>query len=432
MQTVKTTIVVVLLLTVSYSAYVALTAPPAKMPDELVKIVENDSLDFSLGDDIDIGLPSGGADSMAGNPTDGPGMSFDAPLPPTLDSTPPRSGSPDAGSSSMAGTVQTDMGGASRASLSDQRTLDLPPPSGSNGGAGSNYAVNGVDTLDLNQLVSETEAGNSSQSGNSSQAGGASGYDIPSLSMDDSAASGSSQQSLNDATAKTALANAIATADRQREKDQLREALATLSLFYNSPSLSSADRESLLGRLDWLAGEVIYSTRNLLEQPYRVSQGETLQDIAAKLEVPWQLLATVNGVSDPAAVVPGQELKVIRGPFRAEVNLTSSELTLFLGEMYAGRFPIQTGSDPAPKSGSYMVQDKQTARTYYSLDGGNIPPGDPRNPYGDVWLDLGNQMCIHGSAEQAAAGNGCIQLRRTDARDVFGILSRGSAVTITR
>lgn len=412
MQTVKTTIVVVLLLTVSYSAYVALTAPPAKMPDELVKIVENDSLDFSLGDDIDIGLPSGGPDSMAGNATDGPGVSFDAPLPPTLDSAPQQFNSPNAGSS--------------RASLSDQGTLDLPPPSGSTGAAGSSYAVNGVDTLDLNQLVSDTESNNGSQAGN------ASGYDIPSLSIDDSAVADSSQQSLHESTAKTALANAIATADRQREKDQLREALATLSLFYNSPSLSSTDRESLLGRLDWLAGEVIYSTRNLLEQPYRVSQGETMQDIAAKLEVPWQLLATVNGVSDPAAVVPGQELKVIRGPFRAEVNLTSSELTLFLGEMYAGRFPIQTGSDPAPKSGSYIVQDKQTARTYYSLDGGNIAPGDPRNPYGDVWLDLGNQMCIHGSAEQAAAGNGCIQLRRTDARDVFGILSRGSAVTISR
>ena len=86
MQTVKTTIVVVLLLTVTYSAYVALTAPSAKLPDELVPIVENDSLDFDLGDDIDIGMPTPQGGDMAVGTTPPPDFSLEDSLPPTLDS----------------------------------------------------------------------------------------------------------------------------------------------------------------------------------------------------------------------------------------------------------------------------------------------------------------------------------------------------------
>jgi lipoprotein-anchoring transpeptidase ErfK/SrfK len=197
--------------------------------------------------------------------------------------------------------------------------------------------------------------------------------------------------------------------------------------------MTSDDRAALMGRLDFLAGEVIYSGRHLLEQPYRVTGGETLETIGKTLNVPWQLLGTINRVNSPASVVPGQELKVVRGPFRAEVNLGRSELTLFLGELYAGRFSMTTGQDPSPEPGEFSIQDRQTARTYYPLNGANIPAGDPRNPYGDVWLDLGNRVCIHGSATTpTSSGAGCIQLTPRDAKDVFGILSKGSSVSIIR
>jgi lipoprotein-anchoring transpeptidase ErfK/SrfK len=229
------------------------------------------------------------------------------------------------------------------------------------------------------------------------------------------------------------LANAIRTADKQYVEDKRRDALSTLSIFYNTPNLSGEQRSELLSRLDPLAREVIYSTRHLLEQPHRVGQNENLMEIAAQYEVPWQLLANINQIRDPVTVLPGTELKVVRGPFRAEVNLTLNELTLFLGDLYAGRFPIAVGNDPVPKAGTYTVQDKQTAKTYYNHSGSPVPPGSPENPYGNAWLDLGGQICIHGSPRTASpTDQGCISLAADYADDLFGILSQGSSVTIRR
>ena len=100
--------------------------------------------------------------------------------------------------------------------------------------------------------------------------------------------------------------------------------------------------------------------------------------------------------------------------------------------MYAGRFPITTGRDPQPIPGQYTVRDKQTERAFFG-EGRNIAAGSPYNPYGNVWIDLGAQHSIHGSAQ---AGNsqivGCISLSPRDAEDVFSILSEGSKVEIVQ
>jgi lipoprotein-anchoring transpeptidase ErfK/SrfK len=256
------------------------------------------------------------------------------------------------------------------------------------------------------------------------------GFELPSK-------AGGVTASLNDTALPTqgnlGLANAIRTADRQFAADQHMDALSTLSLFYSTPDLSSSDRQALVSRLDPLAASVIYSRRHLLEQPHRVGQNETLMEIAARFDIPWQLLANINGIEDPVAVLPGTELKVVRGPFRAEVDLQRNELTVFLRDLYAGRFPIAVGSVPAPEVGTFTIQDKQTTRTFYDKSGSPVPPGDARNPYGSVWMDLGKQLCIHGSPERSQSNNqGCISLSGADADDLYGILTQGSTVTIRR
>ena len=91
------------------------------------------------------------------------------------------------------------------------------------------------------------------------------------------------------------------------------------------------------------------------------------------------------------------------------------------------------GSDPPPKPGTFTVQDKQESRTYYDASGSPVPPGSPENPYGSVWMDLGGQLCIHGSPSTTAANeNGCISLAADYADDLYGILSQGYSVTIRR
>lgn len=222
-------------------------------------------------------------------------------------------------------------------------------------------------------------------------------------------------------------------AQRQINNGEFQQALQSLSKYYQSADLSPSQHEVLLDVLDALAGKVIYSTEPLMDEPLFLVRGESLPEIARRYNVPSQLISNINGLRDPQVLLNGKELKVIRGPFRAEVSLSQNQLTLFLGDLYAGRFDISVGDEPA-EVGTYSVQHVPEGRNYYSADNRvNIPAGDPRNPYGAHFLDLGRGVSIHGSA---AAGNsehrGCISLAPRDARDVYNILSDGSTVTIRR
>lgn len=228
------------------------------------------------------------------------------------------------------------------------------------------------------------------------------------------------------------FARVMQAAEAKIREEKWYEALFTLSLHYGSPDLTPDEHRQLLDLLDPLAAKVIYSTEHLIEPAYEVRRGETLADIAQRYNVAWQLLANINGIKDPQVLLPGTKLKVVPGPFRAEVDLTRKELTLFAGRLYAGRFPITVGNDPSPRPGEYQVNDKQPGRTYYAGDGRTIAAGDPENPYGQVWIDLGGDLCIHGGSEKGESRLGCISLSPIDANDVFGILCKGSGVVIRR
>lgn len=217
------------------------------------------------------------------------------------------------------------------------------------------------------------------------------------------------------------------------ENGKFAEALAELTAHYGNTDLAKEEQQQLQKALDSLAGRVIYSTEHYLEQPHVVRSEETLLDIASKYNVQWQLLQNINGVRDPYVLVPKTQLKIVRGPFRAEVSLQTSHLTLFVDKYYAGRFPVSIGRDPAPPPGAYSVRDKREGKEYYPPGGRTVAAGHAVNPYGLHWIDLGADVCIHGSAERDVSPDyGCISLSPRDAADVFGILSLGSAVVVRR
>lgn len=234
-------------------------------------------------------------------------------------------------------------------------------------------------------------------------------------------------------TTTTALAAALREAQANIAAEQWYQALFLLSKFYGSTDLTSQQQQDLIDMLDPLAAKVVYSPEHLVADPHEVQRGETLAQIADKHQVPPQLLANINGLQNPDLLVPGTKLKIVRGPFRASVELERKELTLFAGQLYAGRFPISVGRDPEPIVGEYRVLEKQPGKVYYAGGGQTIAPEDPHNPFGRVWIGLGKELAIHGSAEQGETGSmGCISLSPLDAQDVYGILSQGSSVIIRR
>lgn len=230
------------------------------------------------------------------------------------------------------------------------------------------------------------------------------------------------------------LKEAWRAVDLHVKDGKLREALAELSPFAANSHLAPEDRQQVLTWLDALAGKVIYGPEHYLSPPFKVTnRGQTLYDVSNAHKVPVQLLQNINShqVNDPSVLLPGTELKVIPGPFRADVNLATGELTLYVGELYAGRFAFTIG-DERPQPGTYRVQEKQKNRTYIGRDGRQIAGGDPTNPYGNCWIDLGKDVSLHGSGISNGQGPalGCLSFSPQDAQDLCGILSVTSEVVI--
>ena len=151
-----------------------------------------------------------------------------------------------------------------------------------------------------------------------------------------------------------AFATAWADAHDKLSAGRYAEALTALSVWYDDPSLGLEESHRLEDLLGQLAGTVIYSQQDLMLPPHVVAAGETLPAIAAPLGVSWQLLAKINGVSDPMQLVPGEHLKVIRGPFDAVVSVARRRISLQVGGAYAGSFPVSVGREFLPRVGTAL------------------------------------------------------------------------------
>jgi LysM repeat protein len=205
---------------------------------------------------------------------------------------------------------------------------------------------------------------------------------------------------------------------------KLVEALRELSRWYGHPAVQPDEQAALVELLGQLAGSVIYSSQHWLLPAYAVRSGDTLESIAAQYDLPWQILAKINGIKNPSELTPGRELKVIRGPFQGQLDLSQQWLTVFVDGMYAGRFRVDARGQINKPEGWYPVV-KFTA--------GNSPGTAATGPRhitvgGDIQL-----LC----PEEAGTGTpgswlGAIHIARPDMDDVFDILSERSQVTIRR
>jgi len=219
------------------------------------------------------------------------------------------------------------------------------------------------------------------------------------------------------------------------DNGELATAHAELSDLYKNSRLTPQQLKEVTDLLLQLAGTVIYSNRHLLEAPYTVQPGETIEQIAERYNVPSQLLSRVNLIRDGEQPRPGTQLKVFRGPFSAVVDLHRYELVLMLNGLYAGRINIGIGANfPTQKiPGPLTVRGKIPNPAYDGQDT-FIAAGEPDNPFGTMLLDLGLGVALHGTNDPAGIGRregrGMIRVSNSDMEDLARILSVGSEVLI--
>jgi hypothetical protein len=231
-----------------------------------------------------------------------------------------------------------------------------------------------------------------------------------------------------------AFASSWADAHDKLAAGRYAEALAALSTWHDDPSLGLEESQRLEDLLGQLAGTVIYSQQDLLLPPYVVQQGETLLSIAAPLAVPWQLLAKINGVPDPARLVPGESLKVLRGPFDAVVSVSRRRLSLQVGGNYAGSFPVVVGRQIRERVGS--------ALPVVAIQRGDAPAEQAGAAAQVAWaqpgplsIGLADGLAIEGVADPATVsddttpGTSLIVADR-DLKELADILGQGSRVLV--
>ncbi len=451
MQTIKTGVVVALLLAVCYGAFVALNGPEPTLPSELLSEFDWNPDEAGLGNLMDIEMPSGESLAAIGmQPAAGhTGGSMDSslvnnglngltiPNPPTFGSASP--GNFAAANTAVAlpnSNVLNSAINTPQATLSSAGSMPLPSLPGWPNNAAASVATLDGPAVPLGgspggTLVSQTRKPGPENSDSTLQ--------LPLLGETNTAGGMAPAGGPNASSSSTPSEPFPAAKERALElasSGKLREALQLMSPYYNSPELNHTQHSDLVDLLDALSREVIYSTRHLAQTAHMVTASDSVASVAEKFKITPELLTAVNRLSeDSKALIPGSQIKVLPGPFRAHVSLNRGELTIFMGDLYAGRFPVSLGKDPSPMEGSFEIVDRRRDRTYYGTGGKVIAAADSRNPYGGYWMNLGQDLCIHGTPEMASEDlkdAGCISLAPLDAADVYKILAQGSQVTIAR
>lgn len=215
---------------------------------------------------------------------------------------------------------------------------------------------------------------------------------------------------------------------------ELTRAHLLLSEWYNDPALSPAEKDEVQTLLNQLAGTVIYSNEHRLEPAYTVQAGETLETIAEKHHVPWQLLAKINGIASATAVQPGQSIKVVRGPFMGVVDVSDAELTLTINGRFAGKYAVQLDG-AATGEGEWTVAQKQLEpATVAPTQPTAAAPVDRKLVLQSV--DNANATVVIASTMAPSVGatppQGTIRIAAEQSEDLYDILSVGSRVVIRR
>jgi LysM repeat protein len=223
------------------------------------------------------------------------------------------------------------------------------------------------------------------------------------------------------------------------DRGELAKALEILSEWYGDPSLTATEKREVEELLSQLAGSVIYEgpPAHRVAPPYFVKDGESLESIAQKYSVPWQLLAKINGIGSAGPLPTGQELKVMQGPFSAQIDLSERNLTLMLGRRYAGKFALDI--DPAmdlPES-EWKVDQKLLTPANPGIYSAAGAPSEDRSLLLANADDPTSQAVLlrgPGSADPVSPDPKglVIRLKAGQVEEVYDILSVGSRVTIRR
>jgi hypothetical protein len=261
----------------------------------------------------------------------------------------------------------------------------------------------------------------------------------------------------------------LPSASRQRALDQLRvgmelaetnrpvDARRALTSALDSGALEPSDAEFARDALSSLNQRLIFSPEVVdgdpYSQPYVVAPGDRLGGIVRKqgLAVDWRFILRVNRMLSERSLRAGQRLKLVTGPFHAEVIKSAFRLDLYQGtgasRVFVASFPVGLGEFDQTPVGRFRVRPSSKLidpQWTNPRTGQRYAHDDPENPIGERWIglmgddDATRAMAgygIHGTIEPESIGRsksmGCIRMLPDDVALLYEVLTEDvSTVTI--
>lgn len=201
--------------------------------------------------------------------------------------------------------------------------------------------------------------------------------------------------------------------------------------------LTREEQDTARRELADLAAVTLFSRKYLADDALTVwhslRSGDTVGKLAKQNHISQALIVEMNSLRNANFVRQGIRLKLLKGPFHAEVVKRTHQMHLYLQGLYVKTMPVALGQDGSTPTGLWRVAnnlanpawtDPQTGKRWH--------PDDPANPIGEYWIGLegieGEAVGmfgygIHGTIEPETIGQdaslGCVRLKAEDIATVY-------------
>ena len=242
------------------------------------------------------------------------------------------------------------------------------------------------------------------------------------------------------------------------DNGQMVAARAQLSALLRSGSLTEGEAAQARGVLTDISDDLVFSKKITSDDTfcieYIVRGGDTLSGIVHKmgLQVDWRFIQRINGIKSASSIRPGQNLKLITGPFHAKVDKATYRIDLYQGDgneqVFVRSYKVGLGEFNSTPTGIFKVRRNKKlvnptwvnprTREFYSAN-------NPENPIGERWIGLKgieertedlSGLGIHGTIEPETIGTqssmGCIRMGAEEVAQVYEMLSEGVSIVEIR
>ena len=237
------------------------------------------------------------------------------------------------------------------------------------------------------------------------------------------------------------------------DQNHVVDARRALTHALQSGRLSESEIAQAHGVLTDLNDRLVFSPEVLDGDPYSIEYivqgGDTLSGIVKKMgvQVDWRFIQRINNIKSASGIRPGQNLKLVTGPFHAEVDKKSYRINLYLGEganqVFVRSYRVGLGEYNSTPIGAFKVRRNSKlinptwvnprTRAFFAAD-------DPANPIGERWIGLEgieertadlSGLGIHGTIEPETIGTdasmGCVRMHSDDVAEIYEVLAEGTS-----